>query len=569
LIINRFDYQKKYKPALAALIRAVALIKDRIDNSLFFKLKEVLAPDETIADVAKTEFITIPYYETDEVKFRHENYFQSIRGLELIEREKVVQCYLDWMNDREKNSAEALFDLGRVMEYKPKPDKNVIRNLYHKGIEVSEKKHQYPLSTQILERLLNLFPSSKDGLDAMDNNEIQEYMDYLLKRGKFLSWTVEWEQTKEIYKETVQLAEYLFNRLKIKGDPDGQEELLLKIESTYIELANIEKQMTNNGQAIILLKESLSRLRDCYKVAVLDNSRFKEQWANNLLRTLNRLGVTYWFNGHYNEGLSILSEAVRFSFHNGSPVEKSNQLRDFGTLYIHVNPHSAIRMLDKGLRLLGGQDKSPKEYYLLQFQKVMAELIEMFNQSGRAFNSRLIESRLELLQKVFFDSKRQGFINEQGGSSLVIGTCFALLESHEAIHWFKTCISTSLRFGMLEFLWKAHVNMAQLCTEDFINQLDAAGLHAFQALELIENDLSQKEGIYHEFRYNLFLLPLDRILKILQLVDNKQALSMIQKYPELSEEQERENVIFQMNGKLIENNTLFVKKGKNQYFLMN
>ena len=91
-------------PGLALLVWSVGLLDDRIPSELFRLLLAECAPGTSFADVEATGMLWTDEGRRDEVVYRHEHYFRTIRQFEVspVDRERVVTVYVDWLEAAER-----------------------------------------------------------------------------------------------------------------------------------------------------------------------------------------------------------------------------------------------------------------------------------------------------------------------------------------------------------------------------------------------------------------------------------------------------------------------------------
>ena len=158
LIEQRFRYVSSKSPETAILLRALALIKDRVDRGQYQILKEVLAPGIAESTLEGTEIISIPQNRFDEVSFLHENYYQVIRRLPFAKeaRSKTVSCYLEWIDSLPKTTPLTAFERAEVLAEAPSPNPRTILKQLETAYSLAESQHQHLIAARSLSNQLGL-----------------------------------------------------------------------------------------------------------------------------------------------------------------------------------------------------------------------------------------------------------------------------------------------------------------------------------------------------------------------------------------------------------------------------
>jgi len=485
-------------------------------------LRVRLCPEASLEPIVKSEFLHMPRYGAGEVRFRHENYYQVIRNMELSERDAVVSVYGEWL-ERQEATAEVLFQRGFVAAQAARPDLEFMRSLFFESWKQSEAQRNYPLSVRALEHLQKTLPDVPTDADRF--HEVMRYRALLAKR---ITWTGDWEHARSLYMELIRTLSKCFEeRSIIPGNVDWGR-LDYELHSGHVELANVEIQLLRYGDAIDRLEHVIPEIEAIVRVT----KDLPSEWGALHIRCLNRLAVAQWFEGELVPAFLTLRRAHRLARSLGDTLQVSIQLRDLGTVRIHTNPSRGGQVLASALNLLSQANHLPRQEYILQYHIVIANLIN--SQRGSAESCReCAQNSRSLLEEIYVKARREGYIHEEVGTALLVGVCHALLSSSEAIRWFKRSVSSAHRAGILEFLWKAHLNLAQVCLAQDQSLWEGAGLHAQQAQKLIDLDLSRRRDLNYVKRTYYYRLPMAQLTRIWRTLNDSRGCALVAKYPEL------------------------------------
>jgi tetratricopeptide (TPR) repeat protein len=148
------------------------------------------------------------------------------------------------------------------------------------------------------------------------------------------------------------------------------------------------------------------------------------------------------------------------------------------------------------------------------YERAMAELVLTERQR---ISEKLRMVRLEAIERtmahVHSEALDRGDDNNEAGAALVAGVAAALLDRDEAIDWLMRAIAVAARDQHFEFLWKAHLNLAQIALVS--SGLRAgAELHAQEAERILRRDLDRRTSHLGEHRLALMALPLAQLHRI-------------------------------------------------------
>jgi hypothetical protein len=97
-IEHRWHYLREQSPEAALLVWACALVEDQLPAAQFAHLWQALAPFVSRQALDRTEILWTGNSSSNDVVFRHENYFESLRRFTVTDhdRSRVVDAYEGW-----------------------------------------------------------------------------------------------------------------------------------------------------------------------------------------------------------------------------------------------------------------------------------------------------------------------------------------------------------------------------------------------------------------------------------------------------------------------------------------
>ena len=375
--------------------------------------------------------------------------------------------------------------------------------------------------------------------------------DVYYELAKVLMFTGNWEESlkhlniiKEMNKQFRSDLNYIFTLVNSKK-----------------EMANIINDLQRPDKAV----EEVDGALDLIKMLKRNNkvcSVQEDLWA--------RKGTIFWFNGHFRDGIKWHKKAYESAVKAGGGVRISFALREFGTLTLHEDSAKGVAMLKEGLGIVKNNRRMPaQDKDIIKVQLLMGELLNTCRKTD--------EYDLEKIQTIrnssvaLYDQCMNKNMSIYNASlcSLICGACEATLHEYEdAYYWFKQAIINSTHGNLIDVLWKARLNLSQVCNKMHKdNYLAESRMHSDEAFHKIKRSLDQLRGSYKEKRQALMRFPLLHILRINPSLENR-----IKKYLShpiklsLTDWENRPNFL---SGPGQDQQVLHIRDGDNDYFLMN
>jgi hypothetical protein len=574
LIRNRFNYIREDSGQLATLIQCVGLIKDRIPRVLFNLLKNQFAPLASEKDLEKTDIISFSKDSFSEVRFRHENYFQVIGNIPILNDQKSIaaKCYLEWMDREKTQEPEFFLDKARILALMEGSTKKDIEDNLLNALDMSEKQDHYHTAGRALEYFLKLQENPEEVFKSGIYEKMISRMTYQSKLAAFIMLTGDWEKASGLYIQLIKLNDSWHQKRLDYYDKNQIENLEYLRYEAVVQLANTYINQLKTHLSISILKSNLKYIAIKAKS---ENDSLK--WNSLKIRALNRLGVAQWHDGNYSDSLETLSQSL-FEFKRNLPNNLPNEisvlehisLLDYGAVLLHRDALNGIEEIEKSIKIVEKIKVSPRYRILADITLVLAKMVQISQKKVKSHNTRLkaLLKFEEELKTYYYQARKYGFIQEQSAAGLLIGILGALsLNDYFAKRWFMETISICFHHNRLETLWKAHLNLAQFLLE--INEKESSALHTKYAYGIIKKDLSTRKGTQAEYRINYFTLPLAQILRIWRTLDSDNSIELLTKYPFLENMfcKTNQNKLKVDRHKFLKDHVSLIHKGQSDYFL--
>jgi len=158
-IAARWRYYWEHNRKLAVLLWSASMVEDNLPEQLFHHLWSRLAPSVTQTEIESTEFLSQSRRigEGSSVSFRHENYFQAMRRLQVPDKERqaVLDAHLEWFSGSRRLPPALRFAQARVSLAAIRPDRRKIRRLLQTAHRAALKQGDRSLASRILATLLD------------------------------------------------------------------------------------------------------------------------------------------------------------------------------------------------------------------------------------------------------------------------------------------------------------------------------------------------------------------------------------------------------------------------------
>ncbi len=517
LISLRLAFLNDTRPQLALLIKAVGLVKDRIDLDLFRELRRSLAASVDDAVIQEIEILNT---NDSEVSFRHENYYQVVRDAPLApaERRQLTMIYLSWFHKSKLNTAERLYEEALVHMLCEPVDLARVKLLLRRGLKKAEGSHQYQLAIQIVQKILGTPLDQCDGNKRTQVSNVLWNVALRTKLGAFSLDVQDWALGAKQYETAIQNIEgYLTTTTAISAALSVR--LNFAKTCATLGLANCQTDLGRSHLSIHLLDSARGMCEAYFTTA---EKKSGEKWGVLYSDVLNRLGEANWMDGNYDVSLSWLEKAIA-NVEEKILNPKTRRLRlhinllDHGAVLLHRDPAKAVELLRKSVSLVPPKGWSPRYRILSVTTLFIGEIVHRYLTDGgnsAAIREYLKQEAIPQFEGDFQRAEFYGFKQEQVAAGLMMAICLSLLDDAAAVRWYMETIEISFQSNNLEWLWRAHLNLAQYLMSH--NGGEACLFHANRALQLLLNDLERRKPEERTWKYRHLRHPFARLAEILR-----------------------------------------------------
>jgi len=528
----RWRYYWIHDHNLAVLLWSAALMEDNLPASLFRNLWSRLAPEITQPKIESTEFLQLSERnkEADHVSFRHENYFQTIRKIQLpeAERQAVVDAYSSWFNKLKKLSPALRYAQARIQLQASSP--NLVRTgrLLRAAQKGALKLQDRTLTSRILATLLDniVWPSYEHAplplraLNRACDDELT-LCDILIRSGR-----------PDIASERIDhILDVIQQRLRAH----------FAVVPELVDCIQQQRFSLLAMKAGILFHDRLPAAA----VGITENAiQELNLWVNRRFNAIN----TEWRRVTM-EILETHSAAVALAGDMNRGVVEARKAAEIAKELLHTSPDALNVIItyanillceapEESEVLLENYRQSAKNLFIdagtclrLDLNLGMTRILLGYRREKIVAGSGkdLLESADEMLLGVFKQAHPLGRLADAAASALLIGLVRALWNRPDEIDWFSQSVALAARARQLEALWRAQINLAHGLYRIGQSPHDPAAA----ALDLMTFSLSSYAEPDRTPRFNLLALPMAHAVRYLLLAGDNKAEKALQQFPAL------------------------------------
>jgi tetratricopeptide (TPR) repeat protein len=300
-----------------------------------------------------------------------------------------------------------------------------------------------------------------------------------------------------------------------------------------------QMQLVNISLHQMRLDVSIEQAEDLLGALPAMSRGEEEEWWRIEAETRNRLGIALSWDRQHERAQAELTRALQLAIeHRDEPLTMFWTI-DLATALLHINRQSGLEMLENVVTTAHARDPRIgsvwEDVLFLAETHLGAGQLADIDFEARDAKSRLAEL-LDRMERVSVGSHRNGWSYISGAAALVAGACSAVLQQWpQAARWWMKAVDIGMRDEHDEFLWKSHVNLAQLLTDSPNPNAGAAELHAQEAERLIRVDL-ERRGSDDARRRSFYAGPLLQIHRVWQELDAERAERLSSDFPEILRE---------------------------------
>lgn len=522
----RWQYLRDRNPRLALLVWACALIDDQIAAQLFQSLWRRLAPTVSIREIDATDMLWTGDGTADEVTFRHENYFESIRRFTVSEadRRQVVDAYCGWFADLHAPSPAEKFAWARAIMAMPDPDHTHARNLLASALEDSGNSGAPRLARRIRAFLLELI-WEVDRRTTLETAEFVRHCDDESDLCRDFLTTDREQATRRIER----LHARIVDRLNAVGDqiPAADRDALLlrslTVEALQAQLFFNDRRPTESAGIAQRVVASVRAQRH--------SSRVGGDWKSLEMEALYTLSCAQAISGEFASAVRSSADAAAIATLSDSVLARK-VLSTYGTILIPDSPSRGESVLRSCLSRWDDDGTSDAALVHVHLAAVLTFQAHHLPPNSDARREKLIEAG-ERTARVHDSCRRLGLYPDAGAAALVRGVVSAMSGEDDEAAWFAQGVAAAAKGRQMETLWRSHINLATALYRKE-GQVSPTGRdHARAALEIMQDTLT----IYPEPelapRFYLLRVGMAAAAWMMLAAGDERGLALLEQFPSL------------------------------------
>jgi hypothetical protein len=526
----RWQYLKSRKPELATLLWAASLLEDRIPAPLFRHLWRGIGPDLTLAEIDATEFLWTGNVEHAEVSFRHENYFHSLRRLEVVpaEHKKVIDIYSGWFAGFENLDVAGKFSWARILMKSGASDAVQVRSLLREALGGARRRGDAVLARRVLTTLLDYAWAENARSPLKVTSFLKSCGDEIELCRSLLS-----ADRSQAAQRIDLLRERIRGRLSAEGarTPAAFEALQFRLLSVEVLHSQI---LFNDRQPARAADVAAEAVRDIRALGKVHSSGRGPDWQTLEMEALHSYAVALALGGEIEPAINVAEQAVGIA-RRQSANPSLDVLSTYANILLAKDLETAESILRDCLARAGSATMARESQDAITINLSMTLLLSAHRLLATDLSTaqaRLAEASA-LLKPVFSNSFRVGRYPDAGAAALLLGIVSALCGDGDEVSWFAQAVVASARGSQMETLWRSHINLATSLHRK--NERATEGLrdHAHAALEILEDTFSPYPQPDRSARFELVRVPLAHAVRFLIQLGDPLGFAALERYPSL------------------------------------
>lgn len=520
----RWRYIKSSAPELAQLLWGCALIEDRIPAGLFRHLWSELAPDVSVKDIEGTDMLWTGDGDGQDVVFRHENYFRTLRRftVPVSDRRRVVNAYVDWFSSLPQPTSEERFRWARAILEDPEPDLRRVTSLLRSSLAAATRRGDARLVRRVRSFSLDLAWES-DVRAPFPVARFRKRCDEEISLCRELLGTDRTQAASRL----ARLRTRLEGRVQLHHPaPDGGPHDLEILRQT---VAAIEAQVLFNDRQPEKAAELAGR--------VVEHARLHQgpggssEWRDLEMEALYTRSCGEALSGDFGAAVRSSAAAAEIAKVSSSPLARK-VLSTCGTMLLSEDPALGEQVLRSCLATWPDDDTS--DSFLVHVHLCMALILQAYAEADRSTSrtERLAEAR-DRSKSVHHSCRRLGLSADAGAAALVRGVVSALDGEGDQATWFALGVAAAGRARQMETLWRSHLNLATSIwqRDGFLSETCVE--HARAAAAIVTDTLSRSSAPEQSPRFHLVRVGLARAAWMLAQADSAPLTDLLDRFPSL------------------------------------
>jgi hypothetical protein len=527
----RWMYMKSRTPELALLIWAAGLLDDRVPTPLFRRLLVELAPHVSLSDVDATEMLWSGEGREDEVTFRHENYFESIRRFEVAteDRERVVRIYCDWFAEADQSGRPVdRYKWALALLQFPVPDEARAEKLMRSALREAQRQGDARLARRVSAASLNLM-WKRDGHSPVRLNT------FLSRAEDELALTTELlggGDRSQAERRLDRLSDRLDRRLG--GGRARSPQTIRELRRLRLTAEVRRSQILFNDrkpvEAAELASDAVRDIHGLRSAGGFDG----EAWEELEMEALHTEAVALAISGEIEPSLTTSAQAVEIAERSPTVLAR-HVVSTYANILMSRDPDESEAILRRCLDELDGRPNATEARVSAQINLGMALVLRAhrLDPDDGTLGGALLDEATEILKSVFSHAFQLGRYPDAGAVSLMLGIISAIRGERDEVSWFAQAVAAAARGRQMETLWRAHINLATAMYRRGDPVEGDVRDHAVAALEILEETLSLYPEPDRSARFELVRVSLAQAVRFLQAAGDNAGRAVVDRYPAL------------------------------------
>lgn len=522
----RWRYMRERAPELALLVWGSALLDDQIAAPLFHRLWRELAPEVSVRDIDATDILWTGDGAAQEVVFRHENYFESIRRFTISEadRRRVVDAYCSWFADLSNPSPAEQFAWARAILELPDPDHARAQELLLSALESSGDSGDPRLTRRIRAFFLDLV-WSMDERAAIGTADFGRYC----KEESDLCRDLLGMDRDQAAERIWRMRERVENRLKAFGDQVQPEErdllfrLLLTAEALQAQLLFNDRRPTEAADIAGRVVTSVRAQRL--------SSAAGDSLAPLEMEALYTRSCAQAISGEFVLAVQSSADAAEIAQHSDSLLARK-VLSTYGTILISKDPDEGEAVLRNCLSKWPDDGTSDGSLVHIHLSVVLAVQAHRLPPESEKRQAKLDEAR-DRMTRIHDSCRRLGLYPDAGAAALVRGVLSAIAGEGDEAAWFAQAVAAAAKGRQMETLWRSHINLAMALYRKEGQVSPTARDHALAALEIMQDTLVVYSEPERSPRFEMLRIGMAAATWMMLTAGDEKGRSLLEQYPSL------------------------------------
>jgi hypothetical protein len=527
----RWTYMRSRTPEMALLIWAASLLDDRVPTPLFRRLLAELAPHVPISDVDATEMLWSGEGREDEVAFRHENYFESIRRFEVAmqDRERVVKIYCDWFAEPDQSTRPVdRYKWALALLQLPVPDEAKAEKLMRSALREAQRQGDERLARRVSAASLNLMWKRDSDSPIRINIFLSRAEDELALATELLGGGDRSQAEQRLNR----LSDRLDRRLasgRVRSPQTVGELRRLRLTAD-VRRSQILFNDRKPVEAAELSADAVGHIHSLRSAGGFD----EEAWEELEMEALHSQAVALAIAGEIDPSLVTSAQAVEIAERSSSVLAR-HVVSTYANILMSRDPEESETILRRCLEELDSRANATEARVSAQINLGMTLVLRAHRlaPNDTMLGGALLDEATKILKAVFSHAFQLGRYPDAGAASLMLGVISAMRGDRDEVSWFAQAVAAAARGRQMETLWRAHINLATaLHRSGDVVEGDVRD-HAAAALEILEETLYIYPEPDRSARFELVRISLAQAVRFLQAAGDGAGRAVLDRYPAL------------------------------------